>query len=349
MNVLILGGTGAIGRFLSQHLSRRCDRIVITSRQKQLEYNGIEFIQGNAKEGVFMRSLLKNHWDCIVDFMIYSTAEFKDRVDDLLAATDHYFFLSSCRIFANSEEPLHEKSPLLIDTINDSAFISSDVYPLAKARQECFLFKNDRQNWTIIRPYITYSSSRLQLGVLEKEEWLYRALIGKTVIFSQDIIDKTTTLTHGNDVAFSISQMIGNSSTLGEEFNIVGSNPVRWESIVGIYKKALNHYGYKMQVKNMPLDGFNRCHNGKYQICYDRIYNRNFDNKKLNELVVTNNFIPPEEGLKECTSEFLNAPKFLEINWCYEGAKDRICGEFSRLGKIKKFKDKLRYLKYLLT
>ena len=40
-----------------------------------------------------------------------------------------------------------------------------------------------------------------QLGVLEKELWLYRALNGRTIVFSKDIAEKSTTLTYGYDVA----------------------------------------------------------------------------------------------------------------------------------------------------
>lgn len=349
MKVLILGGTGVIGRSLSRHLYDRCDRIVLTSRKKHADSSKIKFVQGNAKNASFMSTLLEEHWDCIVDFMVYTTKEFEDRVDALLAATDHYVYLSSCRIFADSKAPIHEKSPLLIDVIEDRDFATSDVYPLAKARQERFLFKNKRQNWTIVRPYITYGFERLQLGVLEKEGWLYRALVGNTVMFSHDILDKTTTLTHGDDVALSIAEIIGNSATLGEDFNIIGRDSQRWESIVSIYKKALNGYGYKLRMKMLPLESFVRCHNGRYQVYYDRIYNRNFDNKKLNQLVNTEDFIAMDEGLKESISKFLEAPKFLEINWCYEGVMDKFSGEFSKLGKIEKFKNKLRYLKYRFT
>ena len=64
---------------------------------------------------------------------------------------------------------------------------------LAKARQEDLLFNSGNNNWTIVRPYITYSENRFQLGIYEKEGWLNRALSGNDIIFSRDIGDCITT------------------------------------------------------------------------------------------------------------------------------------------------------------
>lgn len=74
-------------------------------------------------------------------------------------------------------------------------YVQSDEYAIAKAKQEDILRNSDFKNWTIVRPYITYSDERLQLGFFEKELWLYRAIKGKTIIFPSDIYEKTTTLT----------------------------------------------------------------------------------------------------------------------------------------------------------
>ena len=59
-------------------------------------------------------------------------------------------------------------------TYKDEEYLKTDEYALSKARQEDILHRSGKNNWTVIRPYITYSEIRLQLGVLEKELWLYR-------------------------------------------------------------------------------------------------------------------------------------------------------------------------------
>ena len=90
----------------------------------------------------------------------------------------------------------------------DEEYLKTDEYALSKARQEKILEESGYLNWTIIRPYITYSKERLQLGIYEKEDWLYRVLNGKTIIFSKDIEKYKTTLTYGYDVANIIADLI---------------------------------------------------------------------------------------------------------------------------------------------
>jgi len=202
-NILILGGTGAMGEHLVHLLGQDSDNhIYVTSRTVHKNQANVSYHVGNAHDDVFLFPLLKMQpWDVIVDFMAYSTVDFYNRVGVLLESTKQYMFLSSSRVYASQESPIREDSMRLLDVSHDSIYLKTDEYALAKARQEDILRKSGKNNWTIIRPYITYSESRLQLGVLEKEAWLYRALKGRTIVFSRDVLEKRTTLTYGYDVA----------------------------------------------------------------------------------------------------------------------------------------------------
>ena len=128
-----------------------------------------------------------------------------------------------------------EDTPKLLDVCKDEEYLSTDEYALTKARQENILRKSGSTNWTIIRPYITYSEIRLQLGVNEKETWLYRALHGHTIVFSQDIAKNYTTLTYGYDVARGMASIIGKPETYGEAFHITQSKPMKWSEILNLY------------------------------------------------------------------------------------------------------------------
>ncbi len=100
--------------------------------------------------------------------MLYTTEEFKLRYDLYLNSTAQYVFLSSSRVYAESKTPIKEESPRLLDVCTDEAYIATDEYAIAKARQEYILKKSERRNWTVIRPYVTFSEIRLQLSPLEK-------------------------------------------------------------------------------------------------------------------------------------------------------------------------------------
>jgi len=264
MRILLIGGTGAIGSHLANVLAEMGHNVVVTSR-KPHESNGlIEYRKGNAKNTDFLISVLRENWDSIVDFMNYTTFEFSQRVGLLLNFTTQYIFLSSARVYNESKEAITEEAFRLLDSSTDDAFLSTDAYSLSKARQEDMLRSAHKKNWVIIRPYITYSESRLQLGTFEKEHWLYRALKGRTIVFSKDINNRLTTLTYGLDVAKGIASLVGNPDSFGEVYNITCDYAVKWSEILNIYLDTLEEkLGYRPKVIYQDMKTFLKWNEGK--------------------------------------------------------------------------------------
>jgi nucleoside-diphosphate-sugar epimerase len=332
MKVLVLGGTGAMGVHLVELLASHAQRVVVTSRSKAAHIGNIQYVTGNARDQSFVSNLLNETWDAIIDFMVYPTQEFRQRYPLFLRATGHYIYLSSARVYAQSATPLTENSPRLLDVSSDSQYLATDEYALSKARQENLLFDAASGNWTIVRPYITYSDERLQLGVQEKEDWLYRALQGGTLVDCADIQSKRTTLTFGLDVASGINALVGKPGALGEAFHITADQPVLWSQVLDTYLQVLHaRLGQRPRISLQPLDDFMRWRQGKYQILYDRLYNRDFDNRKIRLFIDTAGFKEPLRGLAECLEQFLAAPepRFKPINWRAEAIKDRLLGEYT--------------------
>lgn len=344
--ILVLGGTGAMGQHLVQLLASRGDQVSVTTRESRPSTENINFLQGNAKDVGFLDKVLTREWDAIVDFMVYKTSEFEQYAPRLLAATEQYMFLSSARVYADSEQPIQENSSRLLDCSNDTKFLDTDEYSLAKARQEDILTKSPFKNWTIIRPYITYSEQRLQLGVLEKEGWLYRALKGRTIVFSKDIADKLTTLTYGFDVARAMAALIGEPRAYVQTYHITQSQAVSWASALNIYLNVLEeHLGKRPRVLLLSMDKFSRCKRAEYQTKYDRLFDRRFDNTKISEFVDVNSFASVHQGLTHSIKEFFNNPNFTAIDWRSEAIKDRFSKEFTSLAELPNWRQKLKYLR----
>lgn len=345
MRVLVLGGTGAMGKHLVHLLVEEGKDVHVTSRTRSGMEAGVHYIQGNAQDLNFLMGILTESWDSIVDFMVYTTPIFQKRYSYLLNATKQYVFISSARVYANSEEPIKECSPRLLDVVKDDGYLKTDEYALTKARQEDLLLASQSKNWTIIRPYITYDDERLQLGVLEKEDWLYRALNGRSIVTAQDIQNKSTTLTAGRDVAYAICSVIGKQEALGEAFHITGNKNVTWKEILNIYLEVLKKQGFNTGFVEQSLNDFLTWRKGRYQVIYDRLFNRIFDNSKINDFADTSRFIAPKEGLSTCLTSFLNRKpwKFKSPNWQEEALKDRVLNESTRLSEIPGIKQKLKY------
>lgn len=338
-----------MGAHLVQLLSSNGIETVVTSRQNRSPNGKVRYIQGDAKDIQFLQQILRERWDAIVDFMVYTTAIFKERAGLLLNAASQYVFLSSSRVYGNEEPVISETSPRLLESSRDNEFLATDEYSLAKARQEDVLRNSGRKNWTIIRPYITYSENRLQLGVFEKEDWLYRALQGKTIVFSEDINTKTTTLTYGLDAARGIVSIIGKAEALGETFHITTDKKEAktWAEILAMYLMVLEkHLGHKPAVLLQSLDKFLelRNHSAQYQVVYDRLFNRVFDSSKIASYIDTNSFTTVETGLVTCLEAFLRNPQFKNISWRIMAKMDRQTGEKTALSEIPGIKQKVKYL-----
>lgn len=324
--ILILGGTGAMGTHLVSILEDTDNEVYVTTRKQRTNRSNITYVQGNAHDDAFIRPLLTEGMDVVVDFMVYNTEEFKKRASLMLDSCSQYVYLSSSRVYSDNDEVITESTPRLLDVCKDEEYLATDEYALTKARQENILRESGKTNWTIIRPYITYSEIRLQLGVNEKETWLYRALHGHTIVFSEDIANNYTTLTYGYDVARGIASIIGKPEACGEAFHITQSEPMKWHEVLDLYTTVIaEKTGSEPKVlmrRQSPNLAF-----GKWQVMYDRWYNRKFDSSKIDRYISTESFIPSPEGLKRCLETFIDNPQYNGINWLLEAQYDRWTGE----------------------
>lgn len=341
-----------MGRYLVDYLSSdQNNDVFITSRSlHSSNQSNIHYIVGNAHDKAFLSQFMNGDktWDAVIDFMIYSPEEFSDRLDTLLAGTKQYVLLSSSRVYADSDKPITETAARLIDVVNDPKFISSGKYAIAKAQEENLLMESGKKNWTVIRPYITYSNVRFQLGVYEKEDWLYRVLHGRSIVFSRDIAEKMTSFTWGGDVSKGIAAIIGRESALGQAFHITCDAPIKWDDVLRIYVAVLSEAGYK--VSTIYAENASEITSQYEKIKYDRLYNRVFDNSKIAEYVDTSKFVNQHEGLRTCLTQFIANPSFKTINWVTQARMDKFTGEKTKLSEINSFKDKVKYvvLRYIL-
>lgn len=348
MQILVLGGTGAMGIPVVRYCSEKAN-VFVTSRKPHEDLEKVHYIVGNAHSDDFMKnSVFCRHYDVIIDFMSYSTQEFEKHVDGLLGATDHYIFLSSGRVYADKQGPIMESDPRILDTCENEEYLQTDEYALFKARCENILDQRPEKGWTIIRPYITYNTQRLQLGVYEKENWLRRFMNGNTIVISEDILGKTTTLTFGDDVAFRIAKLAMTKDSIGQIYNVSNSRSMLWDELLQIYDDCLfDISGKRMKIKRIHDSlGLQTVWN-KYQIIYDRLYSRQFDNSKQ-EAICGNGYTDIKSGLMMCLEECMRKPEYAvhKISGAFEGWSDRIAGEYSPLYTIPGNKNKLKYLQH---
>lgn len=324
--ILLLGGTGAIGTHTVPELQKRGFSVVVTSRSAhEPNGDGVEYRQGNAKDDAFLDALLSERFDAIVDFMIYSTEAFSKRCEALLSHTKHYVFLSSYRVYGDCGcAPITEESPRLLDSVDDPAYLKTDEYGLAKARQEDILKASGYTNYTIVRPSITYAGDRFQLGTMEANEFLIRAVNGKTVVFPQEMLDKRAAMTWAGDVGKMIARLVLNEAAYGETYTAASAETKTWNNVLKIYRKLLG-----MQVKYVPLSTYESIVGRPWQIRYDRMLHRVVDNTKI--LLATgmkqSELMPLYEGLRTELAAFTANPHFKNVDEAMQKRFDEACAQ----------------------
>ncbi|MBL8994323.1 MAG: NAD(P)H-binding protein, partial [Spirochaetia bacterium] len=184
--VLVLGGTGAMGVYLVRELAVMGYEVKVVSFDDVTSGDSrISYVKADAKNTEVLKDLLSGHYDAVVDFMIYTTAEFKERCGIFLKNVGHYIYLSSYRVYSEGV-PVTEKTPRLLDVSKDKDFLATEDYSLVKARQEDILQASKYQNWTIIRPAITFSKRRFQLVTLEAPVLVALAMKGLPVVVPRE-------------------------------------------------------------------------------------------------------------------------------------------------------------------
>ena len=331
--ILVPGGTGAMGVYLVPELVAMGAKVYVTSRREKRATDNVTYLRGNAHDFEFLQQCVKTvKPDAIVDFMNYKTPEFEERARYLVEATNHYLFLSSYRVFADAY-PIVENSPRLLDVSQDKEFLSTDIYPLAKARQEDIVQALPGLHWSIIRPCITYSAERFQFGCLEANTVCYRSFQNVPVVIPSAMLDCFTTMTWGGDVAKMIAQLVLNPAAKGESFNVVTSETHTWREVGAIYSKLI---GLKYQ--EVTTEDYIRVigEHYRYQTIYDRLFNRVLNNSKV--LSVTglsqDDFLSLEHGLTLELKKFKAHPYYPFLNVPENARMDCKCRSQIDLGAL---------------
>ncbi|MDD4540253.1 MAG: NAD-dependent epimerase/dehydratase family protein [Lentisphaeria bacterium] len=299
--VLVLGGTGAMGVYLVPQLATMGYDVTVVSLDDVVSDNPrIHYVKANAKDVNYQRELLKEHYDGIIDFLIYSTAEFQERHEVLLRNTDHYFLLSSYRIYDGHSVPITEECPRLVDASQDTEFLATDDYSLSKARAENIVVNSGYKNWTIVRPAITYSKRRFQLVTLEAPIVVGRTMRGLPVIIPEAALKVQATMSWAGDVANLFAHLLFNPAALCERFTLATAEHRPWGEVAEYYKDiiGLNYIPVSTEDYLQILGGGKGAY---YQLAYDRLFERIVDNSKV--LRVTGlkqeNFTSLRDGLEK--------------------------------------------------
>ncbi|MBO4303238.1 MAG: hypothetical protein J6A21_01490 [Lentisphaeria bacterium] len=282
--VLVLGATGAMGKYLIPYLAEAGYFVdAVSLDDAGSAFPNVRHIKANAKDKTVLKQLLEVHYDGIVDFMIYTSSDLAYYPALLLSNGGHYIFLSSYRVYDDKEHPVRETSPRLLDTGDSILLRNSDDYSIYKARGENVIRTFPRDRWTIIRPAITYSLMRYQLVTLEAPLTVGRALAGRKVVVPEQARNVQATMSWAGDVAKMILLLLFNEKALGETFSVCTAEHHTWGEIADFYKDICG-----LEAVWVDKEDFLRILNddpfynlARWQLDFDRLFDRVMDNSKV--------------------------------------------------------------------
>lgn len=165
--LLMLGGTGFIGRYFVEQLNSKEFDVTLYNRGTKNLFPDLKKITGDREKDDYAE-LAKQDWDCVIDFSSY----YPDSLERLLKKirTKRYIYISTISVYDSQDKAITEESKLFGCTAEQRTDATPNSYGNRKAECERVLL-NTGLDSIIFRPCIVY-------GPYDHTErlyyWLYR-------------------------------------------------------------------------------------------------------------------------------------------------------------------------------
>lgn len=300
-NVLLIGGGGTLGEYVSAELLKKgCAVDIICLEDKESQNENLCFFKTEASFENLSEFVKRKHYHGIINFIHYEEVESYAPYHKLLTEnTDHLIFLSSYRVYADTDDFVTEETPFLLDTSDDEFLLEKEKYAISKAKAEKFIRSQNAKNWTIVRPVISFSDKRFDLVVHSGRHIIDCAKKGEIIYLPKETKNLTASLDWAGNTGKIIANLLFNEKAVGEAFTISSVPGLKWGEVADIYKELIGAEFKWVDVEEyMTLDP-----NMQYDpwvLKYDRLFDRRIDNSKV--LAVTGltkeDFLSVKEGIK---------------------------------------------------
>lgn len=220
MDVLILGGSGFIGRHLVQALLASGQRVSVLSRGQTPDVlpAAVERLRGDRDLGAAgLQALAGRCWQACVDISGYTPAQVRPSAELLRARVGRYVFVSAVMAYGDPQQrPVRESQPRLPPAAEAETDINGQTYGPLKVACEDLV----QQIWgaacTLLRPQVIVGP---QDPTLRYTHWVQRASLGGPMLAPGDGSDHLQVI-DVRDVAAFTARVIEHE--LSGAFNLAG-------------------------------------------------------------------------------------------------------------------------------
>lgn len=298
--ILLIGGGGTLGTYTAEELLKQeyfVDIICLEdkiSNDKNLKYYKA---QANLK---YLEEFLRNkNYDGIVNFIHYpDVVEYPPVHKLLMSHTGHLIVLSSYRVYADEQHPITENAPMLLDVSTDKEFIENEKYAISKAKLEKYLNNECKgQNWTVVRPVISFSKLRFDLVTYYGHDLLTKIKNKETIPLPFDAKQLTAGLDWAGNSGKLIANLLFKKGTFGEAYTVSSAPNLTWGEVAELYSEIMG-----AKFKWVSLEDYLKATNNYnyYALIYDRLFDRIIDNRKILQAtgLKSSDFTPVKKGLE---------------------------------------------------
>jgi nucleoside-diphosphate-sugar epimerase len=284
MRVLVLGGTGLIGRAVVDRLLVENHDVVLFDMRdaSPLFGGGLELILGDrSNREAFKAGMQKESFDAVIDLICFNEKDARSTVDTFRGSTGQMIICSSAAVYRRPFKtvPTIEEAEDLFDNPEFG-------YAFHKAKMERYLHRTIQEEnlpITIIRPSLTFGPGSANFGVLRQNYGVVdRIRKDKPLIMFGDgrIL---YSMTFSPDVAKAFSGVLGNEKTYGQAYHVSSEERHLFEDLYWELGKIL---GKEPQIVHVPSELLYKADPDLFgHVFFEKSYGGLYDNTKLRTVV----------------------------------------------------------------
>lgn len=236
MRILIMGGTRFIGVSLTKILVAQGHEVVLFNRgNKPCPVEGITQIHCDRKNVSLLKEKLTGQkFDAIFDNNGRELSDTQPLVELFKDNISHFVYVSSAGVYLPSEQMPHSEDDAV------------DPHSRHKGKYETEQYlKNQGIPFTSIRPVYIYGAGNYN----DLEAWFFDRLVRNLPILIPSGGLHFTQFGHVEDLASSMSKVLGNSKAIGQIYNISGDRYVTFKGLAHCCAQAMGKNPEEIQIK----------------------------------------------------------------------------------------------------
>ena len=246
MKVLVIGGTGNIGREVVKALPRHGHEVIVLSRGSQATSDGIEHVVVDRQDRTAFAAALRDvSPEVIIDLAVFEPADAEALVAACGDGVRQLIYASTVNVYG---PPV----PLFCD--EHAPLTGTTTYGSKKAVIDRFLLDQHAGAGlpvTVVRPCYVYGPGMtLRRQVHDERRWVDRLRRGLPMLSAGDG-DRYFHFLASPDAAEFFALCVGRESLVGEAVNLVHPEPLSWDDW---HRLAMQAVGVECEIVHAPKE-----------------------------------------------------------------------------------------------